>query len=70
MKYVVSQQVTDMVLGTGCGHLAVVHWSSSVVSSLHLHAVGHLQCHPSLPHSPLCYLWPGKPTQLLSDRLQ
>ena len=44
----------------GCCHLAAVHWSSSAVPPLHLHAVGHLQCHPPLPHHPLCHLWPGE----------
>jgi len=54
--------VLKMLLSAGCGDLAVVHWSSSVVSSLHLYAVGHLQRHPPLPHPALCYLWPGMPS--------
>ena len=49
----------SVVAAAGCGNLAAVHWGHCAVSSLHFHAVGHLQCHPSLPHPALCHLWTG-----------
>ena len=48
-------------MDAGCGHLAVVHRGNRLVPSVYLHAMGFVQCHPSLPHPALCYVWPGKP---------